>query len=560
MDRKKSMKKYSLTAAHRAQLKPWVDKWIANAMSTKPMDDTDRAVTREAMKGLYRAAELEPPPDHRIVFVSSPFVLRFSAGFASAIWWLRKKNAATRLATDAATRLATDAATRLATDAATRLATGAATRLATGAAMNAATLNATDAATRLATDAATNEATDEATREAMRAAMNDATFEATFEATRAATREATRDATLNATDAATRLATDAATFEATLNATRDATRAATRAAAATLNATDAATRLATDAATFEATLNATLDATREATREATNAATRLATDAATRLATDAATRLATDAATRLATDAAMNDATRNAWWRTGDFKAVALGLLKRHAIFGLRCANEIYRLWQGGNQWSAYDSYISFFRNIAKLEIDYSRWAHWEAASLHGGPRIMHEKFCMISDRPRDLTVDDQNRPHNATGPFCKWSDGSSLFAWHGTRMPARYYFEEPTAVEILAERNVEVRRCLIERYDELNGRGSFMRACGAKVLDSSVQPMHVGCTEMLNELLAIELPDDPEGRMVALRVVCPSTAREYIIRVPPDQTTVLGALAWTFDMKPSEYRLAQET
>ena len=390
MDRKKSMKKYSLTAAHRAQLKPWVDKWIANAMSTKPMDDTDRAVTREAMKGLYRAAELEPPPDHRIVFVSSPFVLRFSAGFASAIWWLRKKNAATRLATD------------------------------------------------------------------------------------------------------------------------------------------------------------------EATNEATNAATRLATDAAT--------RLATDAATRLATDAAMNDATRNAWWRTGDFKAVALGLLKRHAIFGLRCANEIYRLWQGGNQWSAYDSYISFFRNIAKLEIDYSRWAHWEAASLHGGPRIMHEKFCMISDRPRDLTVDDQNRPHNATGPFCKWSDGSSLFAWHGTRMPARYYFEEPTAVEILAERNVEVRRCLIERYDELNGRGSFMRACGAKVLDSSVQPMHVGCTEMLNELLAIELPDDPEGRMVALRVVCPSTAREYIIRVPPDQTTVLGALAWTFDMKPSEYRLAQET
>src|SRR3990167_1006069 len=430
MNRKKSMKKYSLTAAHRAQLKPWVDKWIANAMSTKPMDDTDRAVTREAMKGLYRAAELEPPPDHRIVFVSSPFVLRFSAGFASAIWWLRKKNAATRLATDAATRLAT----------------GAATRLATGAAMNAATLNATDAATRLATDAATNEATDEATREAMRAAMNEATFEATVDATREATREATnaatraatRDATLNATDAATRLATDAATFEATLNATRDATRAATRAAAATLNATDAATRLATDAAT------------RAATREAT----------------------------RLATDAAMNDATRNAWWRTGDFKAVALGLLKRHAIFGLRCANEIYRLWQGGNQWSAYDSYISFFRNIAKLEIDYSRWAHWEAASLHGGPRIMHEKFCMISDRPRGLTVDDQNRPHNATGPFCKWSDGSSLFAWHGTRMPARYYFEEPTAVEILAERNVEVRRCLIERYDELNGRGSFMRAC----------------------------------------------------------------------------------
>jgi len=71
---------------------------------------------------------------------------------------------------------------------------------------------------------------------------------------------------------------------------------------------------------------------------------------------------------------------------------------------------------------------------------------------------------------------------------------------------------------------------------------------------------MHVGGKPMFNELLAIELPEDPEQRIVALRVVCPSTAHEYIIRVPPSMKTVPQALAWTFDVKPGEYVLAQET
>ena len=34
--------KYTLTDEHRAQLKPWADKWIANAMSTTPMSSDDK--------------------------------------------------------------------------------------------------------------------------------------------------------------------------------------------------------------------------------------------------------------------------------------------------------------------------------------------------------------------------------------------------------------------------------------------------------------------------------------------------------------------------------------
>ena len=55
-------KLYSLTDEHRAQLKPWAERWIANAMSTAAMTEEDREVCRDAVEGLYRAANLEPPP------------------------------------------------------------------------------------------------------------------------------------------------------------------------------------------------------------------------------------------------------------------------------------------------------------------------------------------------------------------------------------------------------------------------------------------------------------------------------------------------------------------
>ena len=149
------MSKYALTDEHRAQLEPWANRWIANAMSTAPMTDDDREKTRAAIRGLYRAASLEPPPDHRIVFVPSPFVLRFAGGFAAAIWHMRRKDRKAIFATRAATRAATEAATHAATVDATVVATVRATAAATRAATSAATHAATEAATHAATHAAT---------------------------------------------------------------------------------------------------------------------------------------------------------------------------------------------------------------------------------------------------------------------------------------------------------------------------------------------------------------------------------------------------------------------
>jgi len=217
-------KLYSFTdhPDHEALLGAWTRKWIANAMSTQGMTDSDRAVTRGAILGMYAAAGLPPPK--QIVFVPSPFVLRFAGGFAAAIW------------------------------------------------------------------------------------------DKVCPAIREATSIATHDATIAATRAATHTATIAATRAATYAATHDATRAATYAATA------------------------------EATED---------------------------------------------WFRCDRDLIIAWARAQTDGASWLVLAKSAVNMWQGGNQWSAADSYIAFFRHVAKLPLDYSRWSHWETASMHSGPRIM---------------------------------------------------------------------------------------------------------------------------------------------------------------------------
>jgi len=102
------------------------------------------------------------------------------------------------------------------------------------------------------------------------------------------------------------------------------------------------------------------------------------------------------------------------------------------------------------------------------------------------------------------------------------------------------------TVRHVLDERNAEVRRVMIERY----GQDRFINDAGAVIIDRGGD----------GELLAIDLPDDPERRIVALRLRCPSTSAVYVIRVPPDQSDYLAAKAWTFSLSKSQYVLAAES
>lgn len=367
-------KKYSLTEEHKAQLPAWRDKWIANAMSTKPMDAEDRTKTHAAIKGMYAAANLTPPIDSKIVFVESPFVARFAGGFAAAIYYMESKG-------------------------------------------------------------------------------------------------------------------DKVDFKKALDAA------------------------ATASDTYSAVLCATLQSVRDGTDYTTKGTI------------------------------SDNSQLKKDKWFVFDSKAMLqlsedLGIGK----FGLECASNAWRMYQGGNQWSAWDSFISFFRHIAKLDLDYSKWDHWETASLHSSFRIMHKDFCIISDRPRVLTVNDKNQPHNETGPFCKWSDGSSLYSLNGVRVPA--WLVETPAKDIdisllLKETNAQVRAEIVRKV----GINRVVAELKSEVIDKQDD----------YELLLLDLGDGRKREF--LKMKNPSVNLVHVEGVKPGIKTVQDALAWRngTEVKPTE-------
>ncbi len=101
----------------------------------------------------------------------------------------------------------------------------------------------------------------------------------------------------------------------------------------------------------------------------------------------------------------------------------------------------------------------------------------------------MHPEFCMISDRPEVLRIDDQNRPHCTTGPFCRWRDGFALYAVHGVRVPWDIIEDNSsiTVKRIEAEQNAEVRRVMIGLYkggrDVGGGPAAYLADSGARVV-----------------------------------------------------------------------------
>jgi hypothetical protein len=122
---------------------------------------------------------------------------------------------------------------------------------------------------------------------------------------------------------------------------------------------------------------------------------------------------------------------------------------------------------------------------------------------------------------------------------------------WAGVNVDRRIAFHPETIriEEVLGERNSERRRVLLDRY----GYGRFLQDAAAEILDSDADPGGK------RQLLRVKLEGDED--LVAMSCFCPSTQRQYIIRVPPATTSCRHAAAWIagFD-DPRDYRPLVET
>jgi hypothetical protein len=152
----------------------------------------------------------------------------------------------------------------------------------------------------------------------------------------------------------------------------------------------------------------------------------------------------------------------------------------------------------------------------------------------------------VLTDRPTILARDEYGRLHAEHGPALAWADGYGLHALRGVRVPA-HVIEAPETItvdHIRGERNVEVRRVLLERY----GHQRYLRDAGAE---------HVH-TDDTGTLWRCRLRGDEPLMMVEVVNATPEpdgSARTYWLRVPPAMRTARQAVAWTFNLDEGDYQ-----
>lgn len=202
---------------------------------------------------------------------------------------------------------------------------------------------------------------------------------------------------------------------------------------------------------------------------------------------------------------------------------------------------------QGGAYWASYDCYLTALRDVIGLKLpEFDNYKYWEEAAIHGTFRCMHELFCVVSDFPVLLKLDDENRPHSQDTASHKWSDGWELFHWHGVQVPGNWILDKKSlkASDAIKWSNIEQRRAACE----ILGWASIIEELNGVVVDDDGDPE-------IGVLLEVDIPDI--GKEKFLKVQC-GTGRSFVLPVPPTMKTALEAQSWTWDLKPKDFKVPE--
>ncbi|MET0135521.1 MAG: DUF6745 domain-containing protein [Kibdelosporangium sp.] len=161
----------------------------------------------------------------------------------------------------------------------------------------------------------------------------------------------------------------------------------------------------------------------------------------------------------------------------------------------------------------------------------------------------------VLSERPNIVSLDQQGRLHNATGPAVGFRDGWGEYYWHGRSVPADLIESDWTLEQIIRERNSEHRRCAVERAAEVEGWPALIARAGWKQIGDTVpDPGNPGQTLSLYEVRNIY------QIVVNLLLMTNGTTerdgsrRVYAETVPSYITDPVAAAAWQIGLSADQY------
>jgi hypothetical protein len=162
-----------------------------------------------------------------------------------------------------------------------------------------------------------------------------------------------------------------------------------------------------------------------------------------------------------------------------------------------------------------------------------------------------HREFAMMSQLPRGQRLDEAGRLHAEHGPAIEFPDGWGPWYLQGIEVTEQIvkHPETLTIEQIEGERNVEVRRLMMERF----GSERYLR-------ESNAQLLH---TDEFGKLWRTDVPGDEPLVVVEVVNSTPEpdgTFKDYFLRVPPTVRTAREAVAWTFDAREHAYVLEAQS
>jgi hypothetical protein len=156
-----------------------------------------------------------------------------------------------------------------------------------------------------------------------------------------------------------------------------------------------------------------------------------------------------------------------------------------------------------------------------------------------------YNETCILQDRPSEIHQDDRLRLHNDSGPAIAYRDGWKIYCVHGVRIDD-WIIEHPermTPAQIDSEKNVEVRRVMIDKF----GKERYLREAGAVLIHE----------DDFGKLWQKDQPGDEPLCMVEVINGTPEadgTFRTYFLRVAPDIKTAREAVASTYKLNAKQY------
>lgn len=183
--------------------------------------------------------------------------------------------------------------------------------------------------------------------------------------------------------------------------------------------------------------------------------------------------------------------------------------------------------------WACNASIFDFCISVLNCSHSQKIWQIYRSIIENCGWLFPFEKKCYICDRPCTLSFDDRQQLHAEGSPAIQFRDGSSLYAYHGVRLPEKYGKFHPKRWQVqwlLEENNAELRRVLIQ----VIGYARISQELQATKLDTWQEYV----------LLRIDNSVDLEP-IHLLKMTCPSTGYIHVIRVPPDIKLARAAIRW---------------